>query len=241
MALSGALTSRADPKPQSGNRDLNIHLYNLAGVPQPLLRHALARARDVLATAGIKPVWSGGPADAAEAHTVYLGKRNSRNTRDYVHRDFIVLLLAKDVPVGYAHGALGIAFPDSETGVTAMVFYERIEHLEHTQTIDGPTVLGLAIAHEIGHVLLRSSVHAKFGIMKSPWSRADLECAEARLAAFTHSECDAIRQQFTRTTRTESLRYGVVQLLQPSQHDGSRVTINNTTAMQLSEFDQGAY
>lgn len=114
-------------------------------------------------------------------------------------------MLAKDVPVSYAKGALGIAFPESETGVSAIIFCDRIERLKQTSETDGSTVLGLSIAHEIGHVLLRSSLHGKVGIMKSPWTRADLQCAEARLAAFTHAENAAIRQHSTRTTHTESL------------------------------------
>ena len=74
-----------------------------------------------------------------------------------------------------------------------MVFCDRVERARHE--IDGPKLLGLAIAHEIGHVLLNTSAHGNAGIMKSPWLRADLERAEARLAMFTRSERNTIRQQ----------------------------------------------
>jgi hypothetical protein len=138
----------------------------------PSLGRAIARAGDVLATAGINPVWLRRPADAAEAHTVYVGKRKDQNARDYVNRGFIVLILVKNIPVRYAGSAFGIARPPRvKQGVSAIVFYDRIEQLKPTQETDGPTVLGFAIAHEIGHVLLRSSVHGSVGIMKSPWTR----------------------------------------------------------------------
>jgi hypothetical protein len=44
-------------------------------------------------------------------------------------------------------------------------------------------------------VLLNTSAHGNAGIMKSPWLRADVEQAEARLAMFTRSERNTIRQQ----------------------------------------------
>jgi hypothetical protein len=194
MALSGALVSQAQPGAPTGNRELVIHLYNLAGVPEPSLGRAINRAADVLATAGINPVWWRGPIEAAEAHKVDLGKHTDRVAGDHLNREFIVLVLSENVPVHYVEGALGIAFPESETGVSAMVFYDRIERLTKAYETDGTTVLGFAIAHEIGHVLLRSSGHGNFGIMKSPWTRADLQCAQARLATFTHAEHDAIWQ-----------------------------------------------
>ena len=43
---------------------------------------------------------------------------------------------------------------------------------------------GLALAHEIGHVLLQSVAHSQAGIMKSPWTKADIQHAAARLSEF---------------------------------------------------------
>ena len=138
----------------------------------------------------MKPVWVPGSPDAAEAHSFDLSKHEGQRPSG---RQFLVLLLAKQVPPEYARGALGIAFPQSEAGVSAMVFCDRVDRTPHE--IDGPTLLGLAIAHEIGHVLLNTSAHGNAGIMKSPWLRADVEQAEARLAMFTRSERNTIRKQ----------------------------------------------
>lgn len=49
------------------------------------------------------------------------------------------------------------------------------------------------MAHEIGHVLLRSASHSQAGIMKSPWTKADLQHAAARLSEFTALQRSAIR------------------------------------------------
>jgi hypothetical protein len=39
---------------------------------------------------------------------------------------------------------------------------------------DGRRVLGLSIAHEIGHLLLNTTEHAKAGLMRADWSRNEL-------------------------------------------------------------------
>jgi hypothetical protein len=175
---------------QTNSHDLIVHVYNQAHIPTPSLDRALQRAASVLATADVKPVWVLGSPDAAEAHKFDLSKHEGQRPPG---RQFLVLLLAKQVPPEYVRGALGIAFPQSEAGVSAMVFCDRVDRTRHE--IDGPTLLGLAIAHEIGHVLLNTSAHGNSGIMKSPWLRADVEQAEARLAMFTRSERNTIRQQ----------------------------------------------
>jgi hypothetical protein len=175
---------------QTESHDLIVHVYNQAHIPTPSLDRALQRAASVLATADVKPAWVPGSPDAAEAHSLDLSKHEGQRPSG---RQFLVLVLAKQVPPGHARGALGIAFPQSEAGVNAMVFSDQVDRTRHE--IDGPTLLGLAIAHEIGHVLLNTSAHGNAGIMKSAWLRADLEQAEARLAMFTRSERNTIRQQ----------------------------------------------
>jgi hypothetical protein len=174
----------------TNSHGLIVHVYNQAHLPTPSLDRALQRAATVLASADVKPVWVLGSPDAAEAHTFDLSKHEGQRPPG---RQFLVLVLAKQVPPEYVPGALGIAFPQSEAGVSGMVFCDRVDRTPHE--IDGPTLLGLAIAHEIGHVLLNTSAHGNAGIMKSPWLRADVEQAEARLAMFTRSERNTIRQQ----------------------------------------------
>jgi hypothetical protein len=193
--IAGVLTAfvpGTQSRAQTNSHDLIVHVYNQAHLPTPSLDRALQRAASVLATADVKPVWVPGSPDAAEAHSFDLSKHEGQRPSG---RQFLVLLLAKQVPSGYARGALGIAFPQSEAGVSAMVFCDRVDRTPHE--IDGPTLLGLAIAHEIGHVLLNTSAHGNAGIMKSPWLRADVEQAEARLAMFTRSERNTIRQQLS--------------------------------------------
>jgi hypothetical protein len=53
-------------------------------------------------------------------------------------------------------------------------------------------VLGHAMAHEIGHVLLGSSEHASSGLMQARWTPATLRLASAGLLAFRREEAERI-------------------------------------------------
>ena len=176
--------ARPHLKPQVADQQLVIHLYNLADVSSRRLDQAMQQATLVLATAGVKAVWQQGASDAKEAHTVDLSKPLAWKIQNPSVRKPLVLVLIRDVPADYLKGALGRAFPEAQTGINAMIFYDRIERLKQSDEIDTSAVLGLALAHEIGHVLLQSVAHSQAGIMKSPWTKADIQHAAARLSEF---------------------------------------------------------
>jgi hypothetical protein len=73
--------------------------------------------------------------------------------------------------------ALGYSIiPDThELASMAYVSYPRIQHLSASTSAGPEDLLGLAVAHEIGHLLFGSNQHANQGIMRAPWRLRDLE------------------------------------------------------------------
>lgn len=71
---------------------------------------------------------------------------------------------------------LGDALIDGETqrGVLATVFVDRTQRLAGDLRIDHDALLGHTIAHELGHLLLATTTHAKVGLMREAWSREEL-------------------------------------------------------------------
>jgi hypothetical protein len=65
----------------------------------------------------------------------------------------------------------------------ATVYVDRAESVARGAGIDPRRVLGLAIAHEIGHVLLNSNSHAPSGLMRADWSRTELRRQDPRHGA----------------------------------------------------------
>ena len=170
-------------------KSLNIHLYNLAGVPSRTLGSATRDAAEILATAGVSNVCWRLIADAAEAHMVSQSVRPKLPEHRLINsRAYFVVIIERGFPGNYLPDQLGYAFPDALVGVNASVFCDRIEQLHKSADIDLPTLLGHALAHEIGHVLLGTSEHSTAGIMKAVWSRADFQFDGLRFMEFTPSQ-----------------------------------------------------
>ena len=75
----------------------------------------------------------------------------------------------------------------------ATVYVDRVESVARGAGIDTRRVLGLAIAHEIGHVLLNSNTHAANGLMRADWSRKELRRKDAAAWQFLEVEAALIR------------------------------------------------
>ena len=70
--------------------------------------------------------------------------------------------------------ATGVAMIQGEASVFACLYPERVNALARDAGWHFGDLLGHAAAHEIGHLLLRSSRHAPAGIMRATWETEDL-------------------------------------------------------------------
>jgi len=93
-------------------------------------------------------------------------------------------------PGSFAPRTLGYALLFAHTGAHVLIFYDRVETLAHIANEATYLVLGHAIAHEIGHVLLGSFEHASGGLMQARWSAATCRLASAGLLAFRREEAE---------------------------------------------------
>jgi hypothetical protein len=68
-------------------------------------------------------------------------------------------------------------------------------------SMDMTTLLGRAIAHEMGHLLLGSSRHTTSGLMRAFWSHEELRGLKPAHWGFSRREADRIRRalQMTQT------------------------------------------
>jgi len=189
------LCGAGHPSQEADRQPLVIHVYDLAGVSSHTLNQATEEAARILTTAGVEAVWQPGPADASEAHECDLHSSHGSLSRRPNSRAYIVLRLVRDFPDRSLPGALGYSLPDASFGVQATVFYNRVEWVSETGDVSLSTMLGHAIAHEIGHVLLGTRDHSPSGIMKAVWGKADYRQAAMGLMVFTPGEREAIRKQ----------------------------------------------
>ena len=139
-----------------------IRSYNNFGVPAPDLAVAREHAQAILQEAGVNVVWidcwAGGRArarrhgqpvpGAGRLPTSFSGFRKPRQIDG-----------SRFVSMGFSLVGIPGAAP-----FLATVYADRAESVARGAGIDPRRVLGLAIAHEIGHVLLNSNSHAASGI-----------------------------------------------------------------------------
>lgn len=80
-------------------------------------------------------------------------------------------------------------------GIRGYVFWRRVERASHTFTASLDNVLAVAIAHEIGHMLLPNGRHAKRGLMGAPWDASHFRSASAGLLTFSPDSAASIRRE----------------------------------------------
>jgi hypothetical protein len=90
---------------------------------------------------------------------------------------------------------LGDAFvdPGTQSAVLATIYLDRVRVLARAGGVTEARLLGHAIAHEIGHLLLASKTHGARGLMRPVWSSEELRRGRAADWVFSDQELAAIR------------------------------------------------
>jgi hypothetical protein len=164
---------------------LSIRLYDKAQVPVGVLHRATTEATRLFRAAGIRIVWEQPSAESPEDQGTDMTSAAFWQPDD---RRYVVVRLMRRTPATVFPGALGFALPFAHTGAHVLIFCDRVEALTRATNIVSYVVLGHALAHEIGHVLLRSSEHASGGLMQARWSPASWRLASAGQLAFHPEE-----------------------------------------------------
>jgi hypothetical protein len=89
---------------------------------------------------------------------------------------------------------------DERAGSLATIYVDRVAALAQLADVDRGTLLGRAIAHEVGHLLLGTPKHSRAGLMRALWTAVDLrrdrkedwmlsreQAAQMRVAALARS------------------------------------------------------
>ena len=89
---------------------------------------------------------------------------------------------------------------EDEAGRWIYIFYHRVEELVQKQRLleHKARILGLAMAHEIGHLLLPFHSHSPRGIMRARWDRQDFQLATYGNLGFTPMQAELIRSEVQR-------------------------------------------
>ncbi len=90
---------------------------------------------------------------------------------------------------------------EGKRGVRGYVFWRRVELASLTFTARLDRLLAVAIAHEVGHMLLPNGRHAKRGLMTAPWDSGHFRAASAGLLAFAADSALLIQREVAKERR----------------------------------------
>jgi hypothetical protein len=170
-------------------RPVTVRVYNASGLDTAAVQQALAAAAPSLASADVDVSWVLCQGATRCTNPLGAGELTVRMVRA-PHAGFRGELPLGDALVDPAVG-----------GVLATVYVDRVEWLARQAGTSMPTLLGRAIAHELGHLLLASRAHRKYGLMRAVWSQDEL--SRGRLADWTFTREDRRAIHARRVARVE--------------------------------------
>jgi hypothetical protein len=143
-------------------------------IPGSTLVGAQVDVARIFRDAGVRVVW----------------RRSSRQTERSHAVELALAILPRALPTDRP-GELGFAGGSDGRGA-AYVFYDRVRDVASGFGVSVQAVLTLALAHELGHLLLPRGSHSPSGIMQGGWDRDALR-GLGRGLSFTAAQAELIR------------------------------------------------
>jgi hypothetical protein len=228
LALASGVTGHSHASAAASSETspaITIHVANYAGVAPKTLAEAEEVATGIFRKAGVETRWT----DVVP--TPENGQENSAGHPARTLADIQVSIFSREMSdiSGLPSNAMGWApgtGPDREnvcvfdSKVTALFW--RILSLRssgHTDLqVSKAQILGHAIAHEIGHLLLNQQVHSAHGIMRGEWDFTDLRDAADGLLLFTPQQAEFLRADARRrNTQQETLKVAELESPAPAR------------------------
>jgi hypothetical protein len=189
MFTSGSAQAEADGPPAAPTMIVRTYLQN--GVSGDDLRTARAYAESAFHLAGVTLVW----VDCNGA--IYPSVGATAACSGPMMPNEIILRLRAAYDTDGPALALGASLVNTQSGgsppLFSTVFCDRVRSIARAAGVDQRRVLGYAIAHELGHLLLDTPRHPDSGLMRAFWSRVELRRNGGADWQFHPAEAAAIR------------------------------------------------
>ena len=167
-----------------------IRMYDKAGLDDEVLRAAVATAVRIVDATGLQ--LTSVDCDVASVRAAAHPCAAPLGVNEIAIR--IVRLAAGgayrgELPLGYSLVDTG-----ARAGTLATLYADRVSWLSHAAGVEMPLLLGRALAHEVGHLLLGTNGHNHAGLMRALWSYDSLRRNQSRDWTFAPGDAKAMRQ-----------------------------------------------
>ncbi|HEY7305084.1 MAG TPA: hypothetical protein VH601_13260 [Bryobacteraceae bacterium] len=204
LAASSSAASAALPNHRS-QEALIIAIHNLAHVPPGTLLDAERIAADIFSRAGIETEWMVVPVSNSMDLLTDFSASPERGCTQPLSSHTVRAQILPHAPFGFSSQALGYSLPCAERGIQVTIYADRIEAVSQHTLACFYRVLGHALAHELGHVLLRSPAHEHLGIMKAVWSPGDWQRAAVTVLGFSSDQARRVQQELQRIENNKTV------------------------------------
>jgi len=176
--------------PATSNPDtpsITVRTYNLANAPLKDLEQASRVAGEIFKRAGIEVRWLSCALSVDQA-------RSNRACEEAIggHDLDVIVSTSSITRDGMATDtSLGFASPLAASS-QVVVLWDRSKKMAESSGVPAGIILGHAMAHELGHLLLQSMEHSRTGLMRSRWGKEELLRAESGRLLFTTEQATAM-------------------------------------------------
>lgn len=184
-----ALPALAEGRETERHEQIAVSVFNRAGADQATVVGAEKMAAKIYEQIGVPIVWKNCRTQA---------EPELERCEPTTDRGQLVLNIEHQARTLVAD-AFGVAFLGNDGwGTFCDVFYDRVRNLHRGTRASEETILGMVVAHEIGHLLLGSNSHSDMGIMRPQWQPQDFLAPKFGVTRFSRQQvqkiCDRLKQ-----------------------------------------------
>jgi hypothetical protein len=181
--------ARAASEGQHDEPTISIRIHDYAGVPQQPLSRAQVVVSSMFERIGVRTEWLDAvrpsewtPFDQRPAAEI------ERLTLIVLTPDMVSRKEVPDAVMGFA------AVGPGQIGRVAYVIYDRVVHIARMSAARDWQLMGMVMAHEIGHLLMAPGSHSRDGLMREAWDRKELKRFDKGDFSFSASQGTEIRR-----------------------------------------------
>jgi hypothetical protein len=177
---------------------LVVRVYDTSGVQAAELARARSAVDRILDDARLRVVWAECPCTAP------VGPAE-------------LMIRISAAPPDSEPASLGFSYVDVDrkAGTLATVFADRVGVLARAAGADEGELLGRAMAHEIGHLLLGTRDHDRAGLMRGRWTTTELTGNRPLEWMLSRTDGATMRQAVVRRMREPARPAAVIAGLRP--------------------------
>ena len=171
--------------------EVTVRVYDNTGATDDERRPSLKIAASIVSAAAVELLWK----TCTEPARLAMSTNKSACETPLAPGELAVRIVRSGVVGTRGELPLGDATMNSQTGkgVLATIYIDRVNWMAEQAGVDAGALLGRAIAHELGHLLMATGVHGSNGLMRPVWSQSEIRRRQIDDWIFRPREIAAIK------------------------------------------------